>query len=174
MKLSSPHYLPLPLPYFSVLAFVLLVLIVVIERRALRYAHSRLGLGSRGALLVLIASLVGRQLLHPPAGTGFPDLTQNQELMESVFFLLNYYEFLAAGLRRGVLSEDLFRDDQANIVNHLYKNSVVLIDALRKEKGRPGILREFEWLHRRWSDGHLRRFDRVLEWLRTRPRYRVP
>jgi hypothetical protein len=94
--------------------------------------------------------------------------------MESVFFLLNYYEFLAAGLRRGVLSEDLFRDDQANIVNHLYKNSVVLIDALRKEKGRPGILREFEWLHRRWSDGHLRRFDRVLEWLRTRPRYRVP
>jgi hypothetical protein len=50
----------------------------------------------------------------------------------------------------------------------------VLIDALRKEKGRPGILREFEWLHRRWSDGHLRRFDRVLEWLLTRPRYRVP
>jgi hypothetical protein len=50
MKLSSPHYLPLPLPYFSVLAFVLLVLIVVIERRALRYAHSHLGLGSRGAL----------------------------------------------------------------------------------------------------------------------------
>lgn len=59
MKLSSPHYLPLPLPYLTVLAGILVLVIVVIELRALRYAFLRIGIGSRAALLVLIASLIG-------------------------------------------------------------------------------------------------------------------
>lgn len=59
MKLSSPHYLPLPLPYFSILAGILIMLVVVIELRALRYAYMRTGLGSRSAVVVLLASLVG-------------------------------------------------------------------------------------------------------------------
>lgn len=59
MKLSSPHYLPLPLPYFSALGFILLVVIVVIELRAIRFAYARIGLGSRTAFLVLVGSLAG-------------------------------------------------------------------------------------------------------------------
>jgi uncharacterized membrane protein len=59
MSPSSPHYLPLPLPYFSILAVILLALIIVVELRALRFAYRRIGLGSRAAVLVLVASLIG-------------------------------------------------------------------------------------------------------------------
>ena len=59
MKLSSPQYLPLPLPYFSLLAGILLVLVLFIELRAFRYAYQRIGLGSRGSFLVLLGSLIG-------------------------------------------------------------------------------------------------------------------
>jgi uncharacterized membrane protein len=59
MKLTSPHYLPLPPTYFSILAVIFIVIVAVIELRALRYAYSRIGLGSRAAFLVLLASLIG-------------------------------------------------------------------------------------------------------------------
>jgi uncharacterized membrane protein len=59
MSPSSPHYLPLSLPYFSVLGAVLLGVIIVVELRALRLAYERAGLGSRTAVLILIGSLVG-------------------------------------------------------------------------------------------------------------------
>jgi uncharacterized membrane protein len=59
MKLSGPHYLPVSPSHFSILALALIVIVAVIELRALRYAYLRVGLGSRGALLVLIGSLVG-------------------------------------------------------------------------------------------------------------------
>jgi uncharacterized membrane protein len=59
MKLSSPHYLPISPSHFSILALALIVIVAVIELRALRYAYLRMGLGSRSALLVLIGSLVG-------------------------------------------------------------------------------------------------------------------
>jgi uncharacterized membrane protein len=59
MKLNSPHYLPVSPSHFSILVLALFVIVAVIELRALRYAYLRMGLGSRGALLVLIGSLVG-------------------------------------------------------------------------------------------------------------------
>lgn len=59
MSPSNPHYLPLPLPYFSILGAVLLGVIIVVELRALRLAYERAGLGSRAAVVILIASLVG-------------------------------------------------------------------------------------------------------------------
>jgi uncharacterized membrane protein len=59
MSPSSPHYLPLPLTYFSILGAILLGVIIVVELRALRFAYQRIGLSSRAALLVLIGSLVG-------------------------------------------------------------------------------------------------------------------
>jgi uncharacterized membrane protein len=59
MQQSSPHYLPLSLSSFSVLAVILVLLVIFIELRAVRYAYMRLGLGSRAAFLVLLASLVG-------------------------------------------------------------------------------------------------------------------
>jgi uncharacterized membrane protein len=59
MNPSSPNYLPVSLPSFSILAIILLVIVIVIEVRGVRYAYMRLGLGSRTAFLVLFASLIG-------------------------------------------------------------------------------------------------------------------
>ncbi len=67
MKLSSPDYLPLALPYFGLLAGVLFVLVLVIELRAFRYAYQRIGLSSRASLLVLVASLIGSYFNIPVA-----------------------------------------------------------------------------------------------------------
>jgi uncharacterized membrane protein len=59
MNPGSPNYLPLAPPSFGLLAFILLVLVLVIEFRAFRYAYERIGLSSRAAFLLLLASLIG-------------------------------------------------------------------------------------------------------------------
>jgi len=56
---SQLNYLPLALPFFSLLAGALLALVVLIEIGTLRYAYLRLGIGARAALLLLLASLIG-------------------------------------------------------------------------------------------------------------------
>lgn len=67
MSPSQPHYLPLALPFFSILAALFLVVVVLLELGALRFAYMRIGLSSRGAMLVLLASLVGSYFNIPVA-----------------------------------------------------------------------------------------------------------
>ncbi len=59
MQLGHLHYLPLSLPFFSALAGLLLVLVVLLQLGLLRYAYMRLGVSSGTALLLLGASLIG-------------------------------------------------------------------------------------------------------------------
>ena len=59
MYSSQLHYLPLTLPFFSILVAILVVLVVLLELRALRYAYMRLGLGRGGAMVLLFGSLIG-------------------------------------------------------------------------------------------------------------------
>lgn len=61
------HYLPLSPAFFSLLVGVLVVLIVLIQVGVLRYAYLRLGVSSRVALLLLLASLLGSYLNIPLA-----------------------------------------------------------------------------------------------------------
>ena len=53
------HYLPLSLPFFSILVGVFAVLLVLLQLGALRYAYLSIGLSPGGAMLVLFGSLVG-------------------------------------------------------------------------------------------------------------------
>jgi uncharacterized membrane protein len=87
MPLSSPHYLPSPLPYFSILAVILIVLIAVIEVRALRYAFLRIGLSSRVAFLVLLASLVGSYFNIPVVELPAQQILTREEVQ---FFGMHY------------------------------------------------------------------------------------
>ncbi len=57
--MSSYHYLPLTPPFFLILVFIFVVLLVLIQLGALRYAYMRLGISPRGALVLLFASLLG-------------------------------------------------------------------------------------------------------------------
>jgi uncharacterized membrane protein len=53
------HYLPLSLPFFSILAGIYLVVAAAIQFGILRYAYMRIGVGSGAVLLLLLASLAG-------------------------------------------------------------------------------------------------------------------
>ncbi|HEY7248393.1 MAG TPA: DUF1614 domain-containing protein [Xanthobacteraceae bacterium] len=57
--MSSYHYLPLAPPFFLILVGLFLILLVLIQLGALRYAYMRLGVSPRGALVLLFASLIG-------------------------------------------------------------------------------------------------------------------
>lgn len=59
MMNSSIHYLPLTPGFFSILVFLALGLVILIQLRILGYAYMRLGVGPRAALLLLFGSLIG-------------------------------------------------------------------------------------------------------------------
>jgi uncharacterized membrane protein len=63
--LGRLSYLPLTLPFFAILVVVFVALVVFIEVRAVRYAYLRLGISSRAAMLLLLASLFGSYINIP-------------------------------------------------------------------------------------------------------------
>jgi uncharacterized membrane protein len=67
MPFGSLHYLPLSAPFFALLVGVLAVLWVMLELGALGYAYMRVGLSPRGAVLILLASLLGSYFNIPVA-----------------------------------------------------------------------------------------------------------
>jgi uncharacterized membrane protein len=67
MQLSHLNYLPVAPPFFAALAGVLLVLLALIQLRALHYAYTRLGISPLAALLLLFGSLIGSYLNIPVA-----------------------------------------------------------------------------------------------------------
>jgi len=56
---SQVHYLPLTPGLFSILVFLVVGLVILIQLRILRYAYMRLGVGPGAALLLLFGSLIG-------------------------------------------------------------------------------------------------------------------
>ena len=59
MQYGQLHYLPLSPGFFSILAALFLIVLVLIQLGVLRYAYMRLGVSSGVALLLLFGSLVG-------------------------------------------------------------------------------------------------------------------
>ncbi|HTV87680.1 MAG TPA: DUF1614 domain-containing protein [Stellaceae bacterium] len=87
MSPNSPHYLPLPLSYYTILAGILLVVIAIVELRALRYAYLRIGLSSRAALILLLASLGGSYFNIPVAQLPSSQVLANAQIS---FFGMRY------------------------------------------------------------------------------------
>jgi uncharacterized membrane protein len=87
MHQSQMHYLPLAPGYFSALVLVFIVLLLLIQLGALRYAYMRLGVSSRTALILLFGSLIGSYFNIPIA-----QLPQEQVIMgrEIDFFGMRY------------------------------------------------------------------------------------
>jgi uncharacterized membrane protein len=64
---SRVHYLPLTPGLFSILVFLVVGLVILIQLRILRYAYMRLGVGPGAALLLLFGSLIGSYFNIPIA-----------------------------------------------------------------------------------------------------------
>jgi uncharacterized membrane protein len=56
---SQVHYLPLTPGLFSILVFLAVGLVILVQLRILRYAYMKLGVGPGVALLLLFGSLIG-------------------------------------------------------------------------------------------------------------------
>ena len=67
MQQSELHYLPLAPGYFSVLVGLFVVLLLLIQLGALRYAYLRIGVGPGAALMLLFGSLIGSYFNIPIA-----------------------------------------------------------------------------------------------------------
>jgi uncharacterized membrane protein len=87
MHLSQFHYLPLTPPFFSLLIGIFVVILLLVQLGALRYAFLRIGLSPGAALLLLLGSLVGSYFNIPIA-----DLPAQQVLSgrEVVFYGMRY------------------------------------------------------------------------------------
>jgi uncharacterized membrane protein len=72
MHADQLHYLPLSLPFFSILAGILVFLAVLLQVGILRYAYMRIGISARSAMLILLCSLLGSYFNIPVAE--FPEL----------------------------------------------------------------------------------------------------
>src|ERR1700748_3726492 len=72
------HYLPLTPGFFSILVFLVLALVILIQLRILRYAYMRLGVGPGVALLLLFGSLIGSYFNLPIAVLPGPPVRSGQ------------------------------------------------------------------------------------------------
>ena len=67
MYSSQLNYVALAWPFFSFLVGLFLVLVVLTQVHALRFAYMRLGVSSGNALLLLLGSLIGSYINIPVA-----------------------------------------------------------------------------------------------------------
>lgn len=68
MHVNQPHYLPLPIPFFSILVGVFFLLVLLLQVGALRYAYMRIGLSAGGAMLVLVGGYFNWERQWSPSG----------------------------------------------------------------------------------------------------------
>lgn len=78
MQPSHLHYFPLPPIFYAIFAGIVLALFILLQVGVLRYAYMRIGLDSRVALLVLIASLLGSYVNIPVAELPGERVVSNQ------------------------------------------------------------------------------------------------
>src|SRR5258708_27983996 len=87
MNLSQVHYLPLAPPFFLILVGLFVILLVLIQLGALRYAYMRLGISSGAALFLLFASLIGSYFNIPVVYLPAQRVLAQQEVD---FFVMRY------------------------------------------------------------------------------------
>jgi hypothetical protein len=109
---------------------------------------------------------------HTRSGA-LPDLNEanNQKLKEQVGFLLNHYEFLAAGIRNGDIAEELLKDSERGTILRLYETAQPFIGAVRDNRKRRATFEHIEWLYDRWHAMPPPWWHSVAEMLRARPFY---
>ena len=84
-------------------------------------------------------------------------------------FVLNRYEFLAAGIRNGDFDEQLVSDSLRSPTIKLYNICEESIRALRAGRRSQAAYEHLEWLTDRWTERKPGFFQRPIEWMWGRP-----
>jgi len=79
----------------------------------------------------------------------------NEEIIQSVAYILNYFEFLSAAVRYGDLDETLLRSALGGILGRFYERMMLFIKSQRGDDGNvilyPRQLEHYTWLYKRWK-----------------------
>lgn len=102
----------------------------------------------------------------PPVGS-----PEYETLLPSLRLVLNHFEFIAAGIRRGDIDERLIIDAQRGTILSVYEKSEKHIFAIRNSRRRSALYEHLEWLHGRWERKPPGRIKRACEWGMARPFY---
>jgi uncharacterized membrane protein len=87
MHFGHAQYLPIPLPFFALLAGALTLLLILVQIRVLRYAYMQLGVSSVTAFFLLFASLLGSYINIPIAALGQETMGTEREV---TYFGMHY------------------------------------------------------------------------------------
>src|SRR5665647_2582000 len=101
VTVSQVHYLPLTPGLFSILVFLVVGLVILIQLRILRYAYMRLGISPGAALALLFGSLIGSYFNIPIGYLPGPPVRSGQ-IVE--FFGMQYVVPLATSWHGTVLA----------------------------------------------------------------------
>ena len=87
MHFGHAQYLPIAPPLFALLVGALVLLLILVQIRVLRYAYMQLGVSSGTAFLLLFASLLGSYVNIPIAALGQETMVTEREV---TFFGMRY------------------------------------------------------------------------------------
>src|SRR5262249_5425217 len=87
MHLGHAQYLPVAPPMFALLASALVLLLVLVQIRVLRFAYMQLGVSSGRAFLLLLGSLLGSYINIPIATLGEEAMVNEREV---TYFGMHY------------------------------------------------------------------------------------
>jgi Domain of unknown function (DUF4760) len=99
------------------------------------------------------------------------DASENAQQRRALQFILNYYEFIAAGVRNGDISERLLRDSERGTIVKLFEVSQGYIGSIKTARDRQAVYEHIEWLYKRWHESPPGWWQRVVEWAIQRPLY---
>lgn len=89
--------------------------------------------------------------------------TEYNGFRENLQLILNHYEFIAAGIRRGDLDEKLVLDSERGTVLNAFENSEDYIYQARNTRRNQSLYEHLEWLHKRWVKQKPNRFQGFAE-----------
>ncbi|SEG47121.1 protein of unknown function [Oceanospirillum linum] len=87
------------------------------------------------------------------------DLSNDQTKRDqaaSINYVLNYYEYVAVGVKRGIYDEAILKDSSYSTLVHMYEFCQPYIENVRRQNQRPTTWCEFEALAQKWQDKPLK------------------
>lgn len=83
----------------------------------------------------------------------------NEKLKDDIHYVLNRYEFIALGIRKGAFDEELFKDFHYSNFEKLWRYSKPLVMHIRSEGGIETIYQELEYLMMRWEKDPIKKLQ---------------
>lgn len=108
-------------------------------------------------------------------GGGVTDEVLNAQngdpVRDALKFILNYYEFIAAGVRNGDICEKLLKDSERGTIVRLYQVSQKFIGRTRDDRQRRSTFEHLEWIYVRWHERPPTILQRIIEFVLAKPLY---